>query len=883
MSVQATASTSDNTSIRSFSSGKGQIQRYFLLLSILITIFAATDSHAQSNINERLASDNPRSTFTRHTLRSSSLKASPTVSALGFSLSAALPNGNVGNPYAGSISAVGGTSPYTFSVSTGALPAGLVLDTATGTITGIPSVVVSKTFWVKASDAQGASTRLHTQITVSASSTQSAVTAVSVAVSPASTSISSGAARQFAATVRGTSNTAVHWTTTAGSISSNGFFNAPLVTSSTNVSVTATSAADPTQSTSALVTVIPSATPISVSVSPSSASVTLGATQQFTASVQGTSNAAVTWASSAGAISSSGLFTAPSVTSNATVNILATSVADPSATSTVSIIVTAASNPTPVSPSSGKLCGTDPNGVPTDNSQCGVKGTNSYAGENATDLATWCGGSMPGNCVAITTCNQSLTDGTFSEHSKYYLARNLSCGAASLALQLTRYADINMNGFTITGVVFSNIGVKGWHLFNGTLNCTVQHPSLIASGMYSYGCLQDSNNGGTYTMGGGDQIRIHHISGQNSYGCSKFMQLDGDIPAPASGWTEPAVVVYNNTFQSVPVTTSCTREYAGVYSQTQPVEYYNNQGDVGATGPANATQLLVVYSPASNGSYPNYIHNNYLSCETFNVNNSESTGDTCRPVLCDGALSCHVQYNDLWPTNNRGVRLRDAFNAEVDHNYFHSLLNANGYRGVAVHTGDNDIHSAFGQNLNQKVHDNTIELAAGGLGVFVRDQQGITLAANSYTCAQSGCTSARVADVENLPAVGGFTINQVTKVLSCSTCDFYNGGRAYKTGSSITLAGWANPGNNGTFVVAIGPSSTSATQMVLSDPNNQLVSESGTAAAGTYPATELTLQSASFDTNLAPEALVMRQTIMQECSTLGISVSGGGTALTTCN
>src|SRR5207248_1133603 len=85
--------------------------------------------------------------------------------------------------------------------------------------------------------------------------------------------------------------------------------------------------------------VSPPATPISVSVSPSSTSLTSGGTQQFTASVQGTSNTAVNWASSSGTISSGGLFTAPIVTSSVTVNITASSVADPTQSASASVVV----------------------------------------------------------------------------------------------------------------------------------------------------------------------------------------------------------------------------------------------------------------------------------------------------------------------------------------------------------------------------------------------------------------------------------------------------------------------------------------------------------------------------------------------------------------
>lgn len=70
---------------------------------------------------------------------------------------------------------------------------------------------------------------------------------------------------------------------------------------------------------------------ISVSVSPSSVTLGPGGSQQFTASVSGTSNTAVTWSlsSSTGKISSTGLYTAPSsISQQQTVTVRATSVAD---------------------------------------------------------------------------------------------------------------------------------------------------------------------------------------------------------------------------------------------------------------------------------------------------------------------------------------------------------------------------------------------------------------------------------------------------------------------------------------------------------------------------------------------------------------------------
>ncbi len=86
---------------------------------------------------------------------------------------------------------------------------------------------------------------------------------------------------------------------------------------------------------------------VTVSLSPSSPSVTAGATNQFTATVTGSSNLAVAWTvqegSAGGTVSPSGLYTAPGTAG--TYHVVATSNADNTKSATATVTVTAISSP----------------------------------------------------------------------------------------------------------------------------------------------------------------------------------------------------------------------------------------------------------------------------------------------------------------------------------------------------------------------------------------------------------------------------------------------------------------------------------------------------------------------------------------------------------
>jgi hypothetical protein len=181
---------------------------------------------------------------------------------------------------------------------------------------------------------------------------------VSVNVSPSSASVAVTVPQQFTATVSGNTNQSVTWDVNGvaggnaviGSINASGLYIAPsIVPSPSSVTVHATSTAVPSAAGSAVVTITNPPPPVSIAVSPASATVRAGRKQQFTATVQNTSNTAVTWTvnsilggnATVGRISSTGLYTAPNtVPSPAGVTVAAVSAADPTKSASAAVTIT---------------------------------------------------------------------------------------------------------------------------------------------------------------------------------------------------------------------------------------------------------------------------------------------------------------------------------------------------------------------------------------------------------------------------------------------------------------------------------------------------------------------------------------------------------------
>jgi len=187
---------------------------------------------------------------------------------------------------------------------------------------------------------------------------QKPATPITVQVSPASVTVPVGTMQQFTATVSGTKITQVSWSvngvaggnSTVGTISTSGLYTPPATQPNpANVMVMATSAVDATAKGNSAVTVAPKVV-VTVTVSPQAVDIAQGGTQQFTATVTGTSNTDVYWEvdgvpggnATSGTITTAGLYSAPLAVPATSVTVQAFSRAQSGASGGVRFTVKAA-------------------------------------------------------------------------------------------------------------------------------------------------------------------------------------------------------------------------------------------------------------------------------------------------------------------------------------------------------------------------------------------------------------------------------------------------------------------------------------------------------------------------------------------------------------
>lgn len=233
-------------------------------------------------------------------------------------------------------------------------------------------------------------------------------------------------------------------------------------------------------------TTSPSPTPSSVKVAlnQTTVSVSVGSTSQFTATVTGSTNTAVTWAvdgvsggnSSAGTINSSGLYTAPASTGSHTVT--ATSVASNSSSAKAAVSVVAGIT---ISPSTATLDGsagevqsqqfsaTVANSTsPSINwSVNNVQGGNSSVG-TITSGGLYTPPNTPGS-YTVTATNAKDTSSTVSATAMVF-TMSISPGSTVVGPSATQQFTANIDGLSNNSVSWSVDGVAGGSSSVGTIS-----------------------------------------------------------------------------------------------------------------------------------------------------------------------------------------------------------------------------------------------------------------------------------------------------------------------------------------------------------------------------------------------------------------------------
>lgn len=224
------------------------------------------------------------------------------------------------------------------------------------------------------------------------------------------TPMNSGGMEQCGATVLPSgASPNVTWSVSLGTISQSGVLTAPSVTVNTNLIVTATAA---NTTTAGNFTVVVDAPPPAPSVTgvmvTCQTPISSAATSQCAATVSPSTVAqTVTWSDSAGTISGTGLFTAPTVTTTTNVTVTATSTADTTKSGTFIVVVNAPAPPTVTGVT--VMCAPTVNGNSTD--QCVASVSPSTVAQTVTWSAT--GGvsiSSNGSFLApVVTTNTNIT------------------------------------------------------------------------------------------------------------------------------------------------------------------------------------------------------------------------------------------------------------------------------------------------------------------------------------------------------------------------------------------------------------------------------------------------------------------------------------------
>ncbi len=355
------------------------------------------------------------------------------------------PAGEVGAAYSYQLAASGGTPPYTWSISSGALPGNVTLSTSTGLISGTPSAAGTFGFTVKVTDNGGTSFSAPMSIVINAGPT---ITTTSLPAGEVGVT--------YSATLAETGGTApFNWTVTSGSLPNGLTLNAstgaitgsPTATGSSSFTVTLKDADNITTTANLSITV--SGVTVTTTTLPSG---TIGTAYNASLSASG-GTGPYTWTLSGSlpaglSLSTAGAITGtPTTAGTSTFSVTAKdSLGSPSPAANLSITIVSALTITTTSP------------LPAGVVNVAYSQTLQATGGTAPYTWTLAGGSLPGGLSLAS--NGAITgtptaSGSFSFSVSVKDANNLAAGPAALTLTINPALTITTTSLP-NGVVNSS-------------------------------------------------------------------------------------------------------------------------------------------------------------------------------------------------------------------------------------------------------------------------------------------------------------------------------------------------------------------------------------------------------------------------------------------
>ncbi len=269
-----------------------------------------------------------------------------------------------------------------------------------------------------------------------------------------------------------------------------------------------------------------STTPVSVQLNQTSVSISTGAQEQFVATVQGTSNTAVSWSvdsvsggnSTDGTITQAGMYTAPTLAGTHTVT--ATSVADPTKSASATVTVQGIVN---ISPASATLAASA-----TQQFNASVNGQTNPA-------ITWSVDGVTRGNSSVGTISSSGLYTAPSQVGNYTIAATASAASSGATAPVTVYTfSVSPNGALLNPGATEQYNASLQGLSNDSITWSVDG---TAGGNSSVGTI---TSGGLYTAP--SAIGAHTISATSSADSS----IAANVSATVVNVAQSAVLTYHN-------------------------------------------------------------------------------------------------------------------------------------------------------------------------------------------------------------------------------------------------------------------------------------------------------------------------------------------------